>query len=400
MDLSQVDIYNPDNFVASWPEEMFRTLRLQAPVYFHPEPHGPGFWALTKYDDVLTVSRDSSAFSSYRGGWLIDDSPPDELENMRLLMISKDPPEHTKLRNIVNKGFTPRMVARLEERIRGVCEELVEKAVAKGECDFVTTVAAELPLQVIVEMLGVPQADRHKVFDWSNRLIGFDDPEYQTSHEDAQVVSAEMYAYANQLALERKAHPSEDLISILVEAEVDGHRLTELEFDLFFILLTVAGNETTRNSISGGMLAMIENPGELDRLIADPSLGPTATEEVIRWVSPVMYFRRTATKDVELRGQLVRRGQKVAMYYGSANRDEEAFAEPDRFDVGRHPNEHVAFGGGGTHFCLGANLARLEIRVLFEELVKRVSGAELTGPVRRLRSNFINGIKEMPVRFS
>jgi cholest-4-en-3-one 26-monooxygenase len=260
-------------------------------------------------------------------------------------------------------------------------------------------VAAELPLQVIIELLGVPLADCHRVFDWSNRLIGFDDPEFQTSMEDGKIAASELWAYANQLALERRQRPCEDLVSVLMQAEVDGERLSEMEFDSFFLLLSVAGNETTRNLIAGGMLALIEHPAERARLLADPVLLPRAVEEMLRWVSPVIHFRRTATRDTELRGQTIRAGQKVVLFYPSANRDDAVFPEPERFDVSRTPNEHLAFGIG-EHFCLGASLARLEIRVMFEELLGRLPDMELAGPVRRLRSNFINGIKRMPVRFT
>jgi cholest-4-en-3-one 26-monooxygenase len=268
-----------------------------------------------------------------------------------------------------------------------------------GKCDFVTEVAAELPLQVIAEMMGVPLEDRHTLFDWSNRLIGFEDPEYSTSEEDARNVSVEVYMYANQLAQQRKQNPGDDLVSVLLNAEVDGQKLTEMEFDLFFLLLMVAGNETTRNLISGGMLALIEHPEQRVRLLQDPSLMPAAVDELLRWVSPVMHFRRTATADTEIRGQKIRAGDKVMIYYISANRDEEVFPDSDRFDVGRTPNDHLAFGIG-EHFCLGTNLARLEIRVMFEELLRRLPDMQLGGPVARLRSNFINGIKHMPVAFT
>ena len=265
--------------------------------------------------------------------------------------------------------------------------------------DFVAEIAAELPLQAIAELMGIALADRHLVFNWSNRLIGFDDPEFQASWDEAKLAAAEMYMYANQLAAERRDRPGDDLVSVLMNAEVEGERITELEFDLFFVLLAVAGNETTRNLISGGMLALLEHPAERAKLIADPSKIPTGIEELLRWVSPVMHFRRTAMRDTEIRGQKIREGDKVVIYYISANRDEEIFPDPYRFDVERTPNDHLAFGIG-EHFCLGSNLARLEIRVIFEELLRRLPDIALAGPVARLRSNFINGIKHMPVRFT
>jgi cholest-4-en-3-one 26-monooxygenase len=327
------------------------------------------------------------------------DPPPEELEHMQLMMLNMDPPKHTKVRALVNKGFTPRMVARLELRLRAITNQIIDNVAARGQCDFVTEIAAELPLQAIAELMGIPLADRHKVFEWSNRLIGLDDPEYNPSHDDGKLAAAEMYLYANQLAAERRDRPGDDLVSVLMTAEVEGERLTELEFDLFFLLLAVAGNETTRNLISGGMLALIEHPDQRARLLANPSLMPIAVDEMLRWVSAVIEFRRTATRDTELRGQTIRAGDKVLIYYISANRDEEVFPEPDRFDVGRTPNDHLAFGIG-EHFCLGSNLARLEIRVMFEELLRRLPDIELAGPVDRLRSNLINGIKRMPVVFT
>jgi cholest-4-en-3-one 26-monooxygenase len=399
MTLADIDLADPGRFVAGVPHDAFKLLRAEAPVLWHRESKGAGFWAISRYEDVVTVSTDPATFSSARGGTNIFELSDEELAVVRTMMVNMDPPRHTKYRRLVNQGFTPRMVARLEPHVRDICRRIVDAVAAKGTCDFVVEVAAELPLQVIVELLGVPLADRHKVFDWSNRLIGFDDPEFQTSMEDGKVAASELWAYANQLALERRQHPREDLVSVLMQAEVDGERLTEMEFDSFFLLLSVAGNETTRNLMAGGMLALIEHPAERARLLADPSLLPRAVEEMLRWVSPLIHFRRTATRDTELRGQTIRAGQKVVLFYPSANRDETVFSDPERFDVGRTPNEHLAFGIG-EHFCLGASLARLEIRVMFEELLNRIPDMEPAGPARRLRSNFINGIKHMPVRFT
>jgi cholest-4-en-3-one 26-monooxygenase len=399
MRLAEVDLYNPDVFVRGVPHDAFRLLRREAPVYFHKEPSGRGYWALTKYDDVVTVGKDPGRFSSFRGGTNIQDYPAEDLSAIQMMMVNMDPPQHNKFRRLASTGFTPRMVARLEPRIRAIAKDIIDRISKTGEADFVTAIAAELPLQVIAELMGVPQEDRHKLFDWSNRLIGFDDPEFQTSLEDGKVAAMEVWMYANQLAEQRRANPGEDLVSVLVNAEIDGEKLAETELDAFFLLLAVAGNETTRNLISGGMLALIEHPEQRARLIADTSLVPSAVEEMLRWVTPVMYFRRTATRDTEMRGQKIREGEKVVMYYTSANRDEDVFPEADKFDVGRTPNEHMAFGGG-QHFCLGASLARLEIRVMFEEIVRRVPDIELAGPVRRLRSNFINGFKTIPIRFT
>ncbi len=394
-----IDIHDPDVYVRGVPHEAFGRLRAEAPVYFHPEPGGPGFWAVTKYQDVVTVSRDPGRFSSYRGGTNIQDYPPESLSTIQLLMLNMDPPQHNKFRRLVSTGFTPRMVARLEPRIREAARTIIDAVARRGECDFVRAVAAELPLVVIAELMGVPQEDRHRLFELSNRLVGFDDPEFQRSFEDAQQAAMEMWMYANQLAESRKASPGDDLVSVLMSAQVDGEALTEMEFDSFFLLLAVAGNETTRTLISGGMLALIEHPEQRARLMAAPSLLPAAVEEMLRWVTPIHHFRRTATRDTELRGVPIKENDKVVMFYASANRDEDVFPDADRFDVGRTPNEHLAFGIG-QHVCLGNSLARLEIRIMFEELFRRMPDIELAGPVRRLRSNFVNGFKSIPIRFT
>ena len=395
-----IDIFDPDLYVQGVPHDAFRVLRAERPVSFHAEPpDGVGFWAITKYADIVSISKDPATFSSWRGGTNIPDYPPDSLDVIRMLMVNMDPPQHTKFRRLTSTGFTPRMIARMEEYIRRATVEIIDNVIEQGECDFVTKIAAELPLVVIADIMGVPQEDRHLVFDWSNRLIGFDDPEFQTSLEDAQEAAAEMWGYANQLAEGRKGKEGKDLTTVLINAVVDGEQLTEMEFDGFFLLLAVAGNETTRNLISGGMQALIEHPAQRARLLADPSLLPTAVEEMLRWVTPVIHFRRTATRDVELRGEQIKEGDKVVLYYTSANRDEDVFPDPQSFDVGRDPNEHLAFGIG-QHSCLGLNLARLEIRVMFEELLRRMPDIEQAGPARRLRSNFINGIKALPVRYT
>jgi cholest-4-en-3-one 26-monooxygenase len=397
MRLADVELYDPDVYVRGVPHDTFRRLRAEAPVYFHEEPGGRGFWCVTRYEDIATIGKSPEIFSSYRGGTNIPDYSPEDTDNIRLMMVNMDPPQHNKFRRLVSQGFTPRMTARLEPRIREVARSILDKIDTSKTQNFVTAVAADLPLQIIAEILGIDPDERQKVFDWSNRLIGFDDPEFQTSFEDGKQAAAEMWMYATELAEARKDKPGDDLVSVLMNAEVDGTRLTEMEFDSFFLVLAVAGNETTRNLIAGGMLALMEHPDQYARLVADRSLVPSAVEEMLRWVTPVMHFRRTATRDTELRGVKLKENDKVVLYYPSANRDESVFADPTRFDVGRTPNEHLAFGIG-QHFCLGANLARLEIRVMFEELLARYPRIELAGPVRRLRSNFINGFKEIPVR--
>ena len=403
--LEDVDLFDPDAYLQGVPHDAFAKLRREAPVYRHPRVGLPPFWAVTRYHDAVEVSRDWATFSSERKGALLREPPEEALETQRLMMLNMDPPRHAKLRGLVNKGFTPRIVNQLTPAIRGICAEILDAVSERGECDFVREVAAELPLRVIAELLGIPRSDRHQVFEWSNTMIASDDPEWQRSPEESMSAAMAMYAYANELALQRRDEPREDLVSVLMQAEVDegdpsgGRRLSEMEFDLFFLLLAVAGNETTRNLISGGMLALIEHPDQARRLRGDPSLLEPAVEEMLRWVTPVMQFQRTAQRDTEIGGQRIAEGDRVAIYYVSANRDEAVFERPDRFDVGRSPNEHLTFGGGGPHFCLGANLARLEIRLMFEQLLDRLTHIELNGPPRRLRSNFINGLKEMPVRF-
>jgi cholest-4-en-3-one 26-monooxygenase len=402
MQLSEVDVYNPDNFVDGVPHEMFATLRREAPVYFHPRPDAKPFWCVTRHEDLVAVNRDPKTFSSWLGGATID-MDNEGLETQRMMMLNMDPPEHTKLRKIVNKGFTPRMIRALQDHLEDEAKGIVDDIIERGTCDFVSEVASELPLIAIAEFLGVPREDRKVIYDLSNRLIGFDDPEFQTSREDAMTAAMELYAFAESLAADRRTDPKDDIVSALLHAEVDGERLSDLEFNLFFLLLAVAGNETTRNAISHGMLAFIEHPDQYRKLVDDPSLIDGAVEEILRWSTPVMNFRRTTTCDTSIGGVEIPAGEPVVFWHMSANRDESVIDDPFTFDITRDPNlhtMHVAFGGGGPHFCLGANLARAEIRVMFEEIAKRIPEMELAGPARRLRSNFINGIKEMQVAFS
>ena len=397
--LADVDLTDLDTFVRGVPHDQFDVLRAEAPVYFHPESEGAGFWCITRADDLAQVSHDWQHHSS-EWGITLHEMPEEQLEQQRMMMLMMDPPKHTKQRLLVNKGFTPRMIGRLHDQVREIAREIVDNVATRGECDFVVDVAAELPLRVIAEMMGVPQEERHKVFEWSNRLIGSEDPEYAVSPEDAMEAAVEMFAYANELAAEKRANPGDDIISVLLNAEVEGERLTDIEFDLFFQLLAVAGNETTRNLISHGMLALLEHPDERAKLLADPALLPSAVDEMLRFASPVMYMRRTARADTKVRGQEIKAGDKVALWYIAANHDPEVFTDPHRFDVTRDPTEHEAFGGGGPHFCLGTHLAKLEITVMFEELLAAIPDMELAGDVQRLRSNFINGIKHMPVKFA
>jgi cholest-4-en-3-one 26-monooxygenase len=398
--LADIDVYGLDQYVGAVPHDQFRRLRAEAPIFRHPDPESPnGYWALTAHADVVFVSRNPELFSSQEKTAMINEYGQDQIDQQRLFMLNQDPPQHTRTRSLVNRGFTPRMIARLEERIQETCDDIVATAVAKGEGDFVTLCAAELPLIVIAELMGVPLEDRHKVFDWSNRMVGGEDPEYGVTEEQRFNAAGEMWAYASALAEEKRKNITDDIVSKLISPDEAGNVLSELEFDLFFMLLAVAGNETTRNAISGGMQALIEHPEQWDKLQADPSLIPAAADEIVRWVTPVNMFRRTAMSDVEVGGVQIKAGEKVVIYYTSANRDELVFTDPDVFDVAREPNPHVGFGGGGPHFCLGRHLAKLELECLFRSLITQVDHVELVMGPRRLRSNFINGIKEMTVRF-
>ena len=405
-DIPGINVADLDMFRDSGvPHDQFTKIRGQDPVYFHREDPGGGngFWAVTKPEHVCFISRNPQIFSSSKGGTTMEEYEPEDLSQFNILMLNMDPPQHAKYRKLVSKGFTPRIIRSLKAGIEQDVDEIINAVIEKGSCDFVRDIAAELPLIVIARLLGVPKEERGKLFDWSNRLIGFDDPEFQTSIEDARMASMEIWMYANDLAEKKLAAPDSgdeaDIVRTLMNAEVDGEKLTEMEFDAFFLLLSVAGNETTRNAISGGMVTFFEHPDQWQRLVDNPDLVDSAVEEILRWVTPVMYFRRTATQDVQVGDKLIREGEKVLMYYTAANRDEERFEDSQKFDIGRAENDHVTFGHG-EHFCLGASLARLEMTLLFKELIKRMPDIQLDGDIRRLRSNFINGYKEIPVKFT
>jgi cholest-4-en-3-one 26-monooxygenase len=399
--MSKHDVYDPGIYMNSVPWDTFKTLRNEAPVYWHEEPRGGrGFWAITKHKDVVSISRDPGTFSSERGSTFLEDQKEDVLPVLQTFMLNMDPPQHIRFRNMVKHAFVPQSLRLLEPKIRKMVRGIIDRVGTRGECDFVADIACKLPLGVIAEMIGVPEGDRDKVYDWSNKMVAFDDPEFQSCYEDAEAASAEMYQYAFELGQERADNPgqSDDIISKLM-ANIGADTLTIQEFASFFMLLFVAGNETTRNATSGGMLALMQNPAEAAKLQAHPELLPQAIEEILRWVSPLIYFRRTATKDTEIRGVKIKENDKVVLYYPSANRDEDLFENPEQFNVSRTPNDHLAFGTG-QHVCLGANLARFELRCIFEELTKRLPDIQLVGEPRRLRSNFLNGIKTMPVRFT
>ncbi len=400
MELADVDLYSPDRFVDGVPHDAFELLRREAPVFWQETPDAPepGYWMLTRYDDVKAVSKNPAAFSSERGGVTMDTPPPESLEQIRKIMLYMDPPQHRRFRSIVNKAFTPRMVQKLVPSVRELAREIVDGVAERGEAEFVNEVAALMPMAVICEMMGVEQEDRQPIYDLTNRMIGADDPDFATSEEEVGKLNIQMFQYAAKLAERVRRAPGDDLGTALMNAEVNGERLTELEFNSFFMLLAVAGNETTRTVTTHGMHSLIRHKDQLRALAEDPSLVPGAVEEMLRYDPPVLHFRRTALRDTEIRGVRIREGDAVVLWYPSINRDEEVFERPNEFDIRRHPNDHLAFGVG-EHYCLGANLARMELQLIFEEIVHRLRDVELAGPVRRLRSNFINGVKEMKIRF-
>ena len=394
-----VDLADPDTYLSGMPFEAFRELRRRAPVAWHPYKDGPGFLALTGYDEVLAVSRDSSTWSSQTAGVFFEIPRPEDAFQLAMMMLTMDPPRHTKLRSLVSKGFTPRQVARLNTHVADMARQIVDDVVERGECDFVNDIAGALPSFVIAELLGIPLEDGRRLYELTEMMnsgaVG--DPHGESHAVDAQM---QMFQYGTELAARKRAVPGDDIATSLLGAEVDGERLTDLEFNMFFLLLINAGGDTTRNLVAAGILALMEHPGEQARLAADPSLLPTAIEEMLRYTSPVTVFVRTATGDTELRGIPVKSGDRAAMFYPSANRDETRFADADRFDIGRAPNPHLAFGGGGTHFCLGANLARVEASAIIPAVLSRMKNLELAGPVERVRSTLMNGIHSMPVRFT
>ncbi|MGH3594388.1 MAG: cytochrome P450 [Mycobacterium sp.] len=386
----------------------FTTLRRVAPISFWAEPvvdgfvEGAGHWALTKLDDVFYASRHPEVFSSSPNITINDQSP--EVAEFFGSMIVLDDPRHQRLRSIVSRAFTPKVVARIEESVRERAHRLVTSMIANhadGTGEAVSELAGPLPLQVICDMMGIPEEDHQRVFHWTNVILGFGDPDLATDFEEFAKVSMDIGAYATALAEDRRVNHHDDLTTSLVQAEVDGERLSSSEIASFFILLVVAGNETTRNAISHGILALTRYPEQRQKWWADfDAVSPSAVEEIVRWASPVIYMRRTLTQDIELSGTKMAAGDKATLWYCSANRDESKFANPWVFDVARNPNPHVGFGGGGAHFCLGANLARREIRVMFEELHREIPDIVATEEPARLLSPFIHGIKTLPIAWT
>jgi cytochrome P450 len=407
--LDRIDLVNPDHYVERVPFEWFDHLRHEAPVMWHPEPApNHGFWAVTRYDDLTQVHMDWETFSSELGAVALEELDDEQLE-IRRSMLETDPPRHTELRQICSKRFSARGVGKYEDWIREVARDVLDRALPQGEFDFVTQISRDLPIRFLCSIFTVPQEDAPQLIAWGDSMIANQDPDLSAAVVDQVDTEAyrlfpfrsptalDVFAYADRQRDLRLEDPADDVLQALTIAQSEGV-LNEREFHNYFGVLMIAGNETTRHTISSGMLALMQHPEQLELLREQPDLIPTATEEILRWASPVMHFRRTATHDTELRGQAIAAGDKVVTWYISANRDEEIFPDPYTFDVTRTPNDHVTFGPGGPHFCLGAHLARLETKILFQELIPRLASIELAAPVQRIRSNFVNGIKRMPVR--
>jgi cytochrome P450 len=416
--IDEIDLTDLDVFAERMPHDWFDLLRREAPVWRHPanEEEPDGFWVVSSYEHISEAHRAGTLFSHQTGpgrdgagGVALNDIAAGRGPGLQMVMT--DPPQHTRYRKLVNTGFTPRMIRRMEEVMELRTSIILDRICESGSADFVVDVAAELPLMAIADIIGVPDEDRHMLLEWSNRTIGGSDPEYQdegtgddhgATYEAAMI---EMAMYAHELTDRKRAEPADDLWTVLTTATVtldDGTvtELTDLERDLFFTLLLVAGNETTRNAVSLGIMGFLDHPEQWGRVTGGAGMDEAAVDEVLRYTSPVNYFRRTATEDTELGGELIRAGDKVTLWYASGNRDEAVYEDPHRLDLSRSPNHHLAFGGGGAHFCLGASLARLELKVIFEALAARMPDIVVTGPADRLRMSLVNGIKHLPVEFS
>jgi len=401
-----IDLWDMDAFQRQEHHAMLEQLRETEPgIHWVDEGDmGPGFWAITRLEHLKEINRQADIFSSNKGGTQMQERARadvmDDFQNDSL-MLSMDPPKHTRYRRIVSRGFTPRMINLLEDYLHNRTQMIIDRVCERGSAEFVTELSAELPLQAIAEMVGIPFDDRSKIFDWTNSMIGADDPDFAKSEDEVMAAFGELFAYSNALQAQRRGKPADDIITTLLSADVDGEALDEVEFDMFFLLLCVAGNETTRNSITRGMHGFFEFPEQWELYKSDPDkYADTMVDEVVRWATPVLNFRRQAMQDYEIGGVKIKEDDKVVMWHIAANRDPRAFDDPWTFDVARSPNDHVGFGGGGPHFCLGSNLAKMEIRLMFRGIAERLPDIHLTGDVSYLRSNFIGGVKSMPVEFS
>jgi cytochrome P450 len=401
--------FNPDRFASNgYPHDIWTRMRRDTPVAWHDDGIREPFWAITRYEHVTAIGKDSESFINAPGVTILRKDQMVAADTPRVpLLLTMDPPEHHKSRMVLRERFKPSVMRALEAHIVARCREIADEVAAArirtaegdGTIDFVESIAMRLPLDVILELLGVPGEDRDQMYLWSNAVIGSEDPEYGSVDLPREaIVTAQqaMFGYFARFIAERRAAPQEDLVSLLVGARIDGTPLNDREILGFCFLLAIAGNETTRNATSGAMLALIEHPEARAMLTADPTLMPTAVEELLRWVTPIVYMARTATRDIEIGGQMVRQGEKVVLFYPSANRDENMFDAPFTLDLARRPNRHLTFGFG-RHSCLGNDLAKIELRAVLTELLARFPGMELAGPVSRLRSNFVGGIKHMPV---
>ena len=398
------DFTDPDLYAQRLPLAEFAELRRTAPVWWNPQKTNTagfgddGYWVVSRHEDVKEVSRDSTLYSSSEKTAIIrfDESmTEDRLNANRLVLLNMDAPQHTKLRRIVSKGFTPRSISKLEDTLRERAEKIVHEARKKGTGDFVTDVACELPLQAIAELIGIPQEDRLKIFDWSNQMVAYDDPEYEVEPLEA---SAQLIGYAWNMAEDRRKCPMDDIVTKLIQADVDGEALGSDEFGFFVILLAVAGNETTRNAITHGMKAFLDHPDQWE--LYKDQRPKTAPDEIVRWATPVTSFQRTALEDTELAGVQIKKGQRVVMVYRSANFDEDVFEDPYTFDILRDPNPHVGFGGTGAHYCIGTNLARMTIDLMFNAIADAMPDIKSLAKPERLRSGWLNGIKHWQVDYT
>ncbi len=394
-----IDLISPEAFRTGHPWEQYAWLRANAPVYRHEQPETDGFWAITKYEDVRAVSRQPRLFSSSAKGVMVGDPTEEELAPNRQMMLFMDPPQHDRFKLLVSRGFTPKNAQLLAARIAELAREIVDEIAERGECDLVADISGRLPSGLIAELMGISREDGERLYELTEIMHTTDESVH--SREDRLRAVTEMLTYAAGVVEAKRQAPGDDIASTLVQAEIDGDRLTDGELQFFFLLLVNAGGDTTRNLVAAGMQQLFDHPDERARLVADlDGLLPTAIEEMLRYTSPVANFQRTVMEDTTLRGVELRAGDRVVLFYGSANRDEDVFVDPDRFDVARQPNPHLAFGGGGPHLCLGLHVARIEISAMFRELLTRLPDLEPVGPPELLASSFIAGVRRMPVHFT